>query len=86
MKLVAKVAVSIPLSTLRAVEQARRRLRRSRSAIVTEALEAWLRARAVGVADRRYISGYLRHPETPEEVAASEALAMEAMASWEPWE
>ena len=86
MKSTAKVAVSIPVATLRSVEQERRRLRRSRSAIVAEALEAWLRARAVGVADRRYISGYLRHPETPEEVAASEAIAMEAMAAWEPWE
>jgi len=86
MKSTTKVAVSIPVATLRSVEQERRRLHRSRSAIVAEALEAWLRARAVGVADRRYIAGYLRRPETPEEVAASEAIAMEAMASWEPWE
>jgi len=78
--------VSIPLATLRSVEQARRRLRRSRSAVVAEALEEWLRARAASAADRRYVAGYLRHPETPEEVAASEAIAMEAMASWEPWE
>ena len=41
---------------------------------------------ALGAADRRYIAGYLRRPKTPEEVAASEAIAVEAMASWEPWE
>jgi metal-responsive CopG/Arc/MetJ family transcriptional regulator len=86
MKSTAKVAVSIPVATLRSVEQERRRMRRSRSAVVTEALEAWLRARALTAADRRYVAGYLRHPETPEEVAASDALALQAMAAWEPWE
>jgi metal-responsive CopG/Arc/MetJ family transcriptional regulator len=85
MKLTAKVAVSIPTATLRSVERVRRRLKRSRSAIVAEALDAWLRARELSEADRRYVDGYLRQPETPDEVAVTEALAMDAMTSWEPW-
>lgn len=85
MKSTAKVAVSIPLATLRRSERARRRLRKSRSAVVTEALEEWLAAREMGDADRRYVEGYARLPETPEELAPTEAMAIEAMSGWEPW-
>jgi len=85
MKKTAKVAVSIPIPMFRSLERARRRLGKSRSAIVTEALEKWLRAGALGESDRKYVEGYLRRPETAEEVAVSEALAVDAMATWEPW-
>lgn len=57
MKRVAKVAVSIPVETLRSLERVRKKARRARSAAVTEAIERWL------AADRRYDEGYLRQPE-----------------------
>jgi metal-responsive CopG/Arc/MetJ family transcriptional regulator len=86
MKKTAKVAVSMPAETLRSLERARRRLGKSRSAVVTEAVTAWLRARELSEADRRYVEGYARHPETAEEVGASEVIAVDVMSTWEPWE
>ena len=76
-----KIAVSIPAETLRGVELARKRLARTRSSVVAEALDAWLRARAVGEEDRRYLEGYARQPE-PE----AGAIAAVVMASWDAWE
>ena len=83
MKRVAKVAVSIPIDTLKSLERARARLRKTRSAAVTEALEKWLRAEEVAEEDVQYVEGYLRHPERANEMAA---LASAAVAAWEPWE
>jgi metal-responsive CopG/Arc/MetJ family transcriptional regulator len=82
----AKVAVSLPADILRSVERVRRKLGKSRSAVVAEALDDWLRARELSEADRRYVRGYARIPEAPEEIAATDAIAADAMAGWEPWE
>ncbi len=83
MKSVAKVAVSIPMETLKSLERARKRLRKTRSAAVTDAIEKWLHAERIGEDDRRYVEGYLRHPEQPNETAAT---AEAALTAWEPWE
>ncbi|MBI4957441.1 MAG: ribbon-helix-helix protein, CopG family [Myxococcales bacterium] len=83
MKSVAKVAVSLPVATLRSLERARARLHKTRSAAVTEAIEHWLGSAEVGEDDRRYVEGYLRCPETSRESAV---IAAAAVASWEPWE
>jgi hypothetical protein len=83
MKNVAKVAVSIPVETLKSFEKARTRLRKTRSAAVTEAIQQWLRAEEVSESDRLYVEGYLRQPEQPSEAASS---AKAAIATWEPWE
>ncbi|MEJ7732298.1 MAG: hypothetical protein WKG00_24210 [Polyangiaceae bacterium] len=83
MKNVAKVAISIPITTLRSLEKARARLRKTRSAAVTEAIENWLRTDEVGDDDARYVQGYLRQPDRTADV---EATATGAVASWEPWE
>lgn len=76
-----KIAVTVPARTLRSVEAARRRLGRSRSSIVAEALDAWLRSRSVEERDREYLAGYERIPE-PEEGDVAAAI----MASWDSWE
>ncbi len=81
MKSVAKVAVSLPSATLSSLERARRRLRKTRSSVVTEAIELWLRARPSEDDDRRYVEGYLRHPE-----AGEDAVARGVVATWGPWE
>jgi metal-responsive CopG/Arc/MetJ family transcriptional regulator len=83
MKRVAKVAVSLPVDTLRALERARTRLRKTRSAAVTEAVEKWLHEGEVGEQDRLYVEGYLRQPEQPSGLTAVAAAVVEA---WEPWE
>ncbi len=76
-----KVAVSVPARTMRSLEVTRRRLGRSRSSVVAEALDAWLAARTTGERDRAYLAGYERIPE-PEEAAVAAAV----MASWDGWE
>ncbi len=76
-----KIAVSVPAKTLRAIELERRRLGRSRSSVVAEALDVWLEARSAGDQDRRYLEGYALHPE-PEEAPVAAAV----MAAWDAWE
>ena len=83
MKGVAKVAVSIPLETLRSLERVRKKSRTTRSAAVTEAIERWLAAEEVGEADKRYVEGYLRHPERVDEQSA---IAGAVVRGWEAWE
>jgi hypothetical protein len=50
---------------------------------VTEAVERWLQAEDVGDEERRYLEGYLRHPERTAENAG---VAGAVVATWEPWE
>ena len=45
-------------------------LRKTRSGAVTEAIERWLQSEEVGDDERRYLEGYLRHPERAEDSGA----------------
>jgi metal-responsive CopG/Arc/MetJ family transcriptional regulator len=83
MSTMGRIAVTVPRRTLAALEQARRRTRRSRSSLVAEALDAWLARGTMNDADRAYVRGYLRVPERAEEAGA---IAAAAVASWEPWD
>jgi metal-responsive CopG/Arc/MetJ family transcriptional regulator len=82
---VAKVAVTVPEDTLRAVERRRRVLGMSRSAVVSVALESWLADQAMTAEERRYVVSYLKRPETAAEVRETTTLGAAAMAAWEPW-
>jgi metal-responsive CopG/Arc/MetJ family transcriptional regulator len=83
MKRVAKVAVSLPLDTLKSLEKARLRLKKTRSAVVTEALQRWLEVEQLGDEDKRYVEGYLKKPEISVEV---EAVAAAVAAGWGKWQ
>jgi metal-responsive CopG/Arc/MetJ family transcriptional regulator len=82
MKASAKIAISLPADTFRALERVRRRMGTSRSAAVARAIEAWVNAVELGPEDKRYAEAYLRAPERTAETAA---IAAEAVAEWEPW-
>jgi hypothetical protein len=82
---VAKVAVTVPEETLRAVEKRRRVLGMSRSAVVSAALESWLADQAMTAEERRYVVAYLKRPETADEVRETTAIGVAAMAGWDPW-
>ena len=82
MNLTAKVAVSIPSATFEALERERKRTGSSRSGVVTQAIEAWLRRRAVEEADRRYVEAYRREPE---HVRDLEVIATSVVSGWERW-
>jgi Ribbon-helix-helix protein, copG family len=79
----AKVAVSMPADTLRAIERERRRLGLSRSAVFQEAALIWIQQNVIDADEKRYVEGYLRQPEGTDESAA---VAGAATSTWEPWE
>ena len=72
----AKIAVSLPDELYRALEGARRRSGKSRSAAVQEAVREWLLRDARGQLVREYEEGYRRQPESGEEVEAALATAV----------
>jgi metal-responsive CopG/Arc/MetJ family transcriptional regulator len=80
----AKVAVSIPGGLFRAVEQARKKHGKSRSAVMQEALRHWLTRQSEAVLVREYEEGYRRKPESRREVKAAKAAAVRLL-STEEW-
>ena len=72
----AKIAVSLPDELYRALESARRRVGKSRSAVVQQAVREWLLREARGELVREYEEGYRRQPESGDEVEAALATAV----------
>jgi hypothetical protein len=81
-----KIAVTVPTATYTVVERLRRRLGKSRSAVVSLALEEWIRTADMTDEDRRYAEGYLRIPESPEALAEIKAIAAQVASHWQTWE
>lgn len=79
-----KVAISLPLKEYRQVEKVRKRLRISRSAVISEALKRWIAASHEQEKIRAYVEGYRRSPETVLEQRPFESLAGEILAA-EEW-
>jgi len=81
-----KIAVTVPTATYTVVERLRRRLGKSRSAVIALALEDWIRATDVSDDDRRYAEAYARIPESPAALAEIRAVAAEGTSHWQTWE
>lgn len=77
----AKIAISLPDDLYRALEGARRRSGKSRSAVVQEAVRDWLRRQMRGELVREYEAGYRKSPESPVEVEAALATAVGLLTS-----
>jgi metal-responsive CopG/Arc/MetJ family transcriptional regulator len=84
MRRVAKIAISLPLEILEAIERRQDERAETRSQVIAELLAAALRREQEQADVERYIKGYLEQPETDEEVAALDGLAVEA-ARRDPW-
>lgn len=69
---------------LRRLDERAAREGRSRSALIREAIEAHLHDEERARIDREIVAGYERIPTTPEEMAAAEREAREAIRE-EPW-
>ncbi|MBI2923567.1 MAG: ribbon-helix-helix protein, CopG family [Planctomycetes bacterium] len=82
---VERVALSLPAALLRRVEALRRITGLTRSGLIREALEGYLRAARRRRRVATYLEGYARRPETRAEIAAARASAARLLAS-EPWE
>ena len=80
-----KVAISVPTDLFDAVERARRSARKTRSAVVQEALRQWLRHQAELSLVRDYEAGYRRHPERADEIDEATATAAGLFARDDDW-
>ena len=69
----AKIAISLPEETLQAVEKERLASGMSRSEYFRRAVEEHLRRVKEREEAEQYIQGYLKYPETQEEIALAEA-------------
>jgi len=78
-KVAAKVAVSLPEDLYRAVERARKRNGKTRSAVMQDALRFWLRHQEELALVREYEEGYRRRPEGRREIEAAEAAAVQLL-------
>jgi metal-responsive CopG/Arc/MetJ family transcriptional regulator len=61
------ISIRIDESLLNAVDAAAKPQEQSRSEVIREALELWLRRRALEEKVHRHREGYKRHPVTPKE-------------------
>ena len=84
MQMTVKVAVSLPKTQFQLAEKQRRLLRVSRSAMVREALQQWLKKLEEHEAVRRYVEGYQRQPQSRQDARAMQQASMEALAH-ETW-
>ena len=85
----AKIAISLPEETLQAVEKERLATGLNRSEFFRRAVEEHLRRVKEREDVEQYIQGYLKYPETKEEIALAETTLQYAFddESWEDdWE
>ena len=75
----AKIAVSLPEDLLRGIDGCRAASGETRSGFIRRAVEAFFRRERERQAEEQYIRGYLRHPETAEEVAEVEAMYLASL-------
>jgi hypothetical protein len=82
---VIKTAIAIPRSDYQRIETLRLQLGKTRSQLLLEAFRHWIHHRDQLQAERRYVEGYRRHPETP---AESNAFLNAGQTLWdkESWE
>ncbi len=80
-----KIAVTVPAPLYKAMETARKRQARTRSAVVQEALRHWLRQQAHATLVREYEEGYRRRPETKGEIDAAMATAIGLLQDEDDW-
>lgn len=80
----AQTRVELTHDVLRSLDERAAREGRSRSALIREAIEAYLHDEEKARIDREIIEGYERIPPTDEEMAIAEANAREAVEE-EPW-
>jgi len=76
-----KVAVSLPKEQFRLAEKRRHLLRVSRSAMVREAIDRWLKSFEEQEAIRQYVEGYRRRPESLKGWGAVEKMQVKAAAT-----
>ena len=67
------IQVVLDLKLLKAADKAARQTKRNRSALIRDALRAHLQSLEIQALEERDRQGYLKHPQSMEEVLAWEA-------------
>ena len=80
-----KIAISLPGGLFDKMEDVRKRTGLSRSSFIRRAIDLALAEGKRRALIDKYRDGYLKYPETPEEVAGALISAAELLAR-EPWE
>jgi len=80
----AKIAISLPVEVLSAVERVREKSGESRSELFRRAVEILLRHQRERDLSERYVRAYEQMPETRGEVETARRAASEILAE-EPW-
>ncbi len=80
-----RIAISLPKQILQAVERLRRQTGETRSGLIQRAIREMLAGSAKSARVRQYVEGYVRNPESGEEIRAAQASALKLLAA-EPWE
>jgi metal-responsive CopG/Arc/MetJ family transcriptional regulator len=78
-KTAVKLALSLPPEDFREMENLRRKLKTTRSAVIRQALQTYFQARRQRAMVARYEKGYRKFPETSEELAGFAQAELEAM-------
>lgn len=81
----AKIAISLPEDLLRLVEEERNAKGESRSEFFRRAIETLWQQRLEEMEIKRYLEGYRRMPESPEEIEIAHRAGSAILAE-EPWE
>jgi metal-responsive CopG/Arc/MetJ family transcriptional regulator len=81
----AKVAISMPASTLAAIEQARQATGESRSQFMRRAVEEAISRERERRLVEQYIEGYRRYPESDEEIALAD-VGVKTVFAENPWD
>lgn len=80
-----KIAISLPVDLVAKLEKIMKKTGETRSAVIRRSIESALKKEAIDSQVRRYISGYLKYPETDEEKNIVNATALKTPEE-EPWE
>ena len=76
-----KIAISLPPRIFAILERKCRELKKSRSAMIAEALEALFTRATLTDEERRYVAGYVAHPEHEQDAAA-----IAVASAWGEWD
>ena len=74
-----KIAISLPTENFKRVEKIRKELGIERSAAIDIAIRFWLDNMEKQKMIKQYEEGYLRHPESTDEIKAMEELSADAL-------
>lgn len=81
-----KTAISIPKEDYSLMESLRKKLKKSRSEVVAEALHAWLKKKHEAILDAQIAHGYKQHPEDNQEIETLARASLKSLDPQENWE